>query len=145
MTLVNLSKQHPAAYKTVLTLSQETDEAVARAGLDPLLGELVKIRVSQLNGCAFCLRMHTRDAIAKGESADRLALVAAWWESQYFTEQEQAALALAEEVTRLPVPAPGEWDNGALNDEQISAISWLAIVMNAWNRVAVRSHYPVAP
>ncbi|MGB8403349.1 MAG: carboxymuconolactone decarboxylase family protein [Mycobacterium sp.] len=145
MTLVNLSKQHPAAYKTVVALSKETDEAVERAGLDPLLGELVKIRVSQLNGCAFCLRMHTRDASAKGESADRLALVAAWWESQYFTEQEQAALALAEEVTRLPIPALREWDNGSLNDEQISAISWLAIAMNAWNRIAVRSHYPVAP
>lgn len=145
MTLVNLSKQHPAAYKTVLTLSKDTDEAIERSGLDPLLGELVKIRVSQLNGCAFCLRMHTRDAIAKGESADRLAVVAAWWESQYFTEQEQAALALAEEVTRLPVPAPRVWDNGSLNDEQISAISWLAIVMSAWNRIAIRSHYPVAP
>jgi AhpD family alkylhydroperoxidase len=145
MTLVNLSKQHPAAYQTVLALSKESDEAVERAGLDPLLGELVKIRVSQLNGCAFCLRMHTRDAIAKGESADRLALVAAWWESQYFTEQEQAALALAEEVTRLPVPAPRQWDNGSLNDEQISAISWLAIVMSAWNRIAIRSHYPVTP
>ena len=145
MTLVNLSKQRPAAYKTVAALSKETDEAVERAGLAPLLGELVKIRVSQLNGCAFCLRMHTRDAIAKGESVDRLSLVVAWWESQYFTEQERAALALAEEVTRLPVPAPREWDNGSLNDEQVSAISWLAIAMNAWNRIAIRSHYPVAP
>ncbi|MGB3485657.1 MAG: carboxymuconolactone decarboxylase family protein [Mycobacterium sp.] len=145
MTLVNLSKQHPAAYKTVVALSKEADDAVERAGLDPLLGELVKIRVSQLNGCAFCLRMHTRDAIAKGESADRLALVAAWWESQYFTEQEQAALALAEDVTRLPVPEPRNWDNGSLNDEQVSALSWLAITMNAWNRIAIRSHYPVAP
>ncbi|MCG2623676.1 carboxymuconolactone decarboxylase family protein [Arthrobacter sp. I2-34] len=145
MRHVNLSKQHPTAYKSVMALSQEADEAVARAGLEPRLGELVKIRVSQLNGCAFCLRMHTRDAIAKGETSDRLAVVAAWWESQYFTEQEQSALALAEEVTRLSVPERGEWDNGSLNDEQVSAISWLAIAMNAWNRIAVRSHYPVAP
>ena len=145
MRHVNLSKQHPTAYKGVMALSKEADEAVAQAGLEPKLGELVKIRVSQLNGCAFCLRMHTRDAIAKGETTDRLAVVAAWWESQYFTEQEQAALALAEEVTRLSVPERHEWDNGSLNDEQVSAISWLAIVMNAWNRIAIRSHYPVAP
>ena len=142
---VNLSKQHPTAYKQVIALSKEADEALARAGLDPLLGELVKIRVSQINGCAFCLRMHTRDAIAKGETTDRLAVIAAWWESQYFTEQEQAALALAEDVTRLPHPDRRAWDNSSLNDEQVSAISWLAIVMNSWNRIAIRSHYPVGP
>lgn len=145
MTHVNLGKMHPGAYKQIMALSKDTDEAVARAGLDPKLGELVKIRVSQLNGCAFCLRMHTRDAIAKGEASDRLAVVAAWWESQYFNEQEQAALALAEEVTRLSVPERRAWDNGSLGDEQVSAISWLAIVMNTWNRIAIRSHYPVAP
>ncbi|MHC3002318.1 carboxymuconolactone decarboxylase family protein [Gordonia sp. GN26] len=143
--MVNLSKQHPSAYKSLIALNSEADEAVKQAGLDPLLGELVKIRVSQLNGCAFCLRMHTHDAIAKGETSDRLAVVAAWWESQYFTDQEQAALGLAEEVTRLSVPAREDWNNGSLNDEQISAVSWLTVVMNAWNRVAIRSHYPVAP
>ena len=141
---INLSKLHPTAYQGVIALSQEADAAAGRAGLDRLLVELVKIRVSQLNGCAFCLRMHTRDAIAAGETADRLAVVAAWWESQYFTEQEQAALALAEDVTRMPVPEP-ERDTRALTDEQVSAVTWLAIVMNAWNRIAVRSHYPVGP
>ncbi len=145
MTLVNLGKQHPSAYKAVMALNKEADDAVAAAGLDPKLAELVKIRVSQLNGCAFCLRMHTRDAIKKGETTDRLSVVAAWWESQYFTEQEQAALGLAEEVTRLSVPERTDWNNGSLNDEQISAVSWLAIVMGAWNRIAIRSHYPVAP
>jgi AhpD family alkylhydroperoxidase len=145
MTQVNLSKQHPTAYKQVSALSKEADDALAGAGLDPKLGELVKLRVSQINGCAFCLRMHTRDALAMGETTDRLAVVAAWWESQYFSEQEQAALALAEDVTRLPVPDRRAWDNGSLTDEQVSAISWLAIVMNTWNRIAIRSHYPVGP
>jgi AhpD family alkylhydroperoxidase len=142
---VNLSKQHPASYRSLATLDEEVGKAVVEAGLDPLLVELVKIRVSQLNGCAFCLRMHTRDALTKGETSDRLALVAAWWESQYFSTQEQAALALAEQVTSLTEPARRPWDNGSLTPEQVSAISWLAIVMNAWNRVAVTSHYPVAP
>jgi AhpD family alkylhydroperoxidase len=142
---VNLGKQHPANYRSLAALDKEVGTAIAEAGLDPLLAELVKIRISQLNGCAFCLRMHTRDALAKGETTDRLAVVAAWWESQYFTTQEQAALALAEQVTSLTEPARRPWDNGSLTPEQVSAISWLAIVMNAWNRVAVTSHYPVAP
>ena len=145
MAHVNLGKQHPAIYRSLATLDKEVGAAVADAGLDPLLAELVKIRISQLNGCAFCLRMHTRDALAKGETSDRLAVVAAWWESQYFTSQEQAALALAEEVTSLTGPARRPWDDGSLTPEQISAVSWLAIVMNAWNRVAVTSHYPVGP
>ncbi|EME20516.1 carboxymuconolactone decarboxylase family protein [Rhodococcus triatomae] len=145
MNAVNLSKQHPAVYQAMLTLSTQADAAVADAGLDPLLAELVKIRVSQINGCAFCLRMHTRDAVKKGETTDRLAVVAAWWESQYFSPQERAALALAEEVTDLPVPAGRDWDDGSLTDAQVSAISWLAVAMNAWNRVAITSHYPVAP
>ena len=145
MTSVNLGEQHPASYRTLATLDKEVCTAIARAGLDPLLAELVKIRVSQLNGCAFCLRMHTRDALAKGETSDRLAVVAAWWESQYLTAQERAALALAEQVTQLAEPPRHPWDDGSLTPEQVSAISWLAIVFNAWNRVAVTSHYPVAP
>ncbi|MGW5076193.1 carboxymuconolactone decarboxylase family protein [Rhodococcus sp. NPDC004095] len=145
MSSVNLSKQHPAAYKKLTALSEQADAAALEAGLDPLLAELVKIRVAQINGCAFCLRMHTRDAVAKGETADRLAVLAAWWESQYFTAQERAALTLAEQVTRLTVPEDRAWDDGSLTDAQASAVSWLAVVMNAWNRVAITSHYPVAP
>ncbi|WP_406529381.1 carboxymuconolactone decarboxylase family protein [Streptomyces sp. I8-5] len=145
MSTVNLGKQHPATYKNLGALDAQADTAAREAGLDPLLAELVRIRVSQLNGCAFCLRMHTRDALAKGESTDRLAVLAAWWESQYFTAQERAALALTEQVTELTVPERHTWDDGSLTDEQVSAVSWLAIVMNAWNRVAISSHYRVAP
>jgi AhpD family alkylhydroperoxidase len=145
MNTVNLGKQHPDLYKQLGALSAQADTAMLEAELDPLLAELVKIRISQLNGCAFCLRMHTRDAIAKGETTDRLAVIAAWWESQYFTAQERAALALAEHVTQLSVPPRNTGDETSLTDKQTSAISWLAVVMNAWNRVAITSHYPVAP
>ncbi len=89
--------------------------------------------------------MHTRDALEKGETTDRVAVLAAWWESQYFSPQERAALALAEQVTRLSVPDARAWDDGSLTDEQVSAISWLAIVMNAWNRVAITSTIPSRP
>lgn len=145
MADVNLGKQHPDAYKAVLALDGAAKQAAADAGLEPLLVELVKIRVSQINGCAFCLRMHVRDAVKLGETSDRLAVLAAWWESRYFSDVERAALALAEAVTRMPVPERREWDDGSLTDAQVSAISWLAIAMNAWNRIAVRSHYPVSP
>ena len=142
--MAQLGKEHPDVYKAMVAIDGQAETAFEAAGLDPLLGELVKVRVSQLNGCAFCLRMHTRDAIERGETTDRLAVVAAWWESQYFTPQEQAALALAEDVTRLPVPARDR-DLSALSDEQVSAVTWLVVVMNAWNRIAIASHYPVAP
>ena len=145
MTSVNLGKQHPSVYQSLTKLDAEVKAALEAAGVDPLLVELVKIRVSQLTGCAFCLRLHTRDALANGESADRLAVVAAWWESQYFSDHERAALGLAEQVTALAVPERRTWDDGSLTDVQVSAISWLATVMNAWNRVAITSRYPVAP
>ncbi len=141
----NLSKRQPESYRCLTQLDASVAEAAKRAGLDPLLIELVKIRVSQLNGCAYCLRMHTRDAIRLGETAERLAVLAAWWESQYFTEQERAALALAEELTEMPVPEPRHWDDGSLTEDQAAAVAWQTVVMNSWNRLAVFSHYPVAP
>ena len=145
MTTMNLGKLQPAVYRQLMTLDEEVAAALEKAAVPPLLVELVKVRVSQLNGCAFCLRLHSRTAVEKGETADRLAVLAAWWESQYFTDQERAALALAEQVTSLAVPERRSWDDGSLTEEQASAVAWLATVMGAWNRVAITSHYPVAP
>ena len=142
---VNLTKLFPAAYEAQLAAEKAAQEAAVVAGLDPLVVHLVKIRASQINGCAFCLRMHTREALEHGETTDRLALVAAWWESQYFTPVEQAALAVAEQVTHLDDRVAHPADTSVLTDEQRSAVSWLAVAINAWNRIAVTSHYPVAP
>lgn len=145
----NVTKLVPGLYDAQLAADKAAEEAAVNAGLDPLLVELVKLRASQLNGCAFCLRMHARDAIEKGESADRLALVAAWWESQYFTPQEQAALTLAEQVTRIgelhTAPAPAIDVDAVLDEKQVAAVVGIAIVINTWNRIAIASHYPVAP
>lgn len=145
----NVTKLVPGLYDAQLAADKAAEEAAVDAGLDPLLVELVKLRASQLNGCAFCLRMHARDAIEKGESADRLALVAAWWESQYFTPQEQAALTLAEQVTRIgelhTAPAPAIDVDAVLDEKQVAAVVGIAIVINTWNRIAIASHYPVAP
>ena len=142
---MDIGKIHPGVYRQMMKLDADVTAALEAAGVPPVLVELVKIRVSQMNGCAFCLRLHTRSAIARGETADRLAVVAAWWESQYFTGPEQAALALAEQVTTLQVPERRTWDDGSLTQEQASALTWLATAMNAWNRIAISSHYPVAP
>ena len=144
---VNLSKQLPASYKALVELDKVVEAAAEEAGLDALLINLVKIRTSQINGCAFCLRMHTRDALEHGETTDRLAVVAAWGESQYFTAEEEAALALAEGIARMEA-APLTDQRYAeiaevLDERRIAAISWVAITINAWNRVAVNSHYPV--
>lgn len=146
---VNISKLFPAPYDAFRAFDEQTRQAAEAAGLPTAVAALVKIRVSALNGCAFCLRTHTRDAVAEGETADRLAVLPAWWESQYFTEQERAALWLAERVTMIgdehtsPAPTPDGLD--ALSEQQKAAVIWLTIATNGWNRIAVASHYPVAP
>jgi len=145
---VNIGKQHPAPYKTLIALSEEVGQSLAAAGIDPLLVELLRIRSSQLNGCAFCLRMHTRDALKKGENPDRIAVLPAWEETGYFSETERAALRLTEAITRISDGhvADEDYDAAAavLTPDQVSAVAWLATVMNAFNRVAVTSRYRVA-
>ncbi|MEU1532324.1 carboxymuconolactone decarboxylase family protein [Streptomyces fagopyri] len=108
--------------------------------------ELVSLRASQINGCGWCVDMHTKEAAAAGESAVRLHLVAAWRESTVFTEAEQAALALAEEGTRLGDAHHGVSDETwALvrehyDDDQIAALVSLVALINAANRLAVIVH-----
>ncbi|MEV6620320.1 carboxymuconolactone decarboxylase family protein [Amycolatopsis sp. NPDC051106] len=145
---VSIDKQHPAAYKALIGLSMEAEKAAAAAGLDPLLVELVRIRASQLNGCAFCLRMHTGDALKKGENPDRIAVLPAWEETGYFSDTDRAALRLTEAITRVADGHVGDEDYAAaasvLTAEQISAVAWLTTVINAFNRVAITSRYHVA-
>lgn len=146
---VNIGKTYPAPYQAMLAFAGTAAEAGTDAGLSPLLVELVKVRASQLNGCAFCLRMHAADAVKHGETADRLAVLAGWWESQYFTPEEQAALVIAERVTMIGdhghLPDRGIAPEDVLDEKQIAAVTWLAVVINSWNRIAITSHYPVAP
>ncbi|MDQ0708602.1 AhpD family alkylhydroperoxidase [Arthrobacter woluwensis] len=146
---VNISKAHSDTFKALGKLSKAATEAAAAADISPLLCELLKIRASQINGCAYCLRLHTKDAVKLGETQDRLAVLPAWRESEYFTAVERAALALTEAITlvsdhQVPdevyVPV-----SQVLTEDQISAVSWLAITINAYNRVAITSHYTVKP
>lgn len=147
MTHVNIGKVYAAPYQAMLEFAGKAAEAGADAGLSPLLVELVKVRASQLNGCPFCLRMHCADAVKAGETADRLAVLAGWWESQYFSPEEQAALQIAENVTLIGdhgrLQTRGVEIDGVLTEKQIAAVTWLAVVINSWNRIAISSHYPV--
>lgn len=108
--------------------------------------ELVSLRVSQINGCGWCIDIHTKEAVAAGETALRLNLVAAWRESTVYTEAEQAALALAEEGTRLADAYQGVSDDTwaqvrkHYDDDQIAALVCLVSMINAANRLAVILH-----
>ncbi|MEU7550993.1 carboxymuconolactone decarboxylase family protein [Streptomyces sp. NPDC044571] len=110
--------------------------------------ELVKIRASQINGCGFCLDMHTKDAAAAGETSVRLHLVAAWREATVFTDAERAALELAEQGTRLGDAAGGvtdeAWANAAkyYDEEQLAALVSLIALINAFNRMNVIIQQP---
>jgi len=119
---------------------------IAQSPLPQSTQELVSLRASQINGCGWCIDMHTKEAAAAGETAVRLNLVAAWRESAVFTEAEQAALALAEEGTRLADACPGVSDETwaqvrkHYDDDQIAALVCLVAMINAANRLAVIVH-----
>ncbi|CDR14480.1 carboxymuconolactone decarboxylase family protein [Streptomyces iranensis] len=137
----------PTAGK-VLKSVMATGKAVRDSSLPPAAQELVALRVSQINGCAGCLDMHTKEAAAAGETAVRLNLVAAWREATVFTDAERAALELAEEGTRVADAAGGVsdevWANAAkhYDEEQLTALVILVSFMNMVNRLNVITRQP---
>ncbi len=139
----------PTAFKGLMTQAMAVKEAAEAAGLAPNLLDLVHMRASQINGCAHCLRMHTNEAIGHGESTDRLALVSVWRDTAYFSPEEQAALAITEDVTLIADPLTrGKTTRDAytpLTDEQIAIVQWAAMTINSFNRLAISSDPVVAP
>ncbi|MDP2014686.1 MAG: carboxymuconolactone decarboxylase family protein [Actinomycetota bacterium] len=134
-------------YEALLHLAKAADINAASA-LSPLTVELIKLRVSQINGCAYCLRLHTRDALALGESADRIAVLSAWRETSYFTDFEQAALRVAEGVARVGHPSMAHSaaeDTSPLSREEVRAAKWVAIAIDALNRLSVTSGSVISP
>ncbi|WP_448316857.1 carboxymuconolactone decarboxylase family protein [Streptomyces sp. CO7] len=123
-------------------------KVVTDSSVPVLTQELVKIRASQINGCGFCADMHTKEAVAAGESHSRLHLVATWREATVFTEAERAALALAEEGTRVADAAGGVpdevWADAAkhFDEEQLAALVSLIALINAYNRLNVMVRMP---
>jgi AhpD family alkylhydroperoxidase len=135
----------PTMMKAVVAL----DSVVQSGGLEQSLVELVKTRASQINGCAYCLHMHTRDARAGGESEARLYLLDAWRESSLYTDRERAALAWTEAVTMVAqthVPDSAYEDICEyFGDEELVNLTLLVTMINVWNRIAIsfRSVHPV--
>ncbi|UZX01193.1 carboxymuconolactone decarboxylase family protein [Arthrobacter sp. CDRTa11] len=142
-----LDKQHPAIWRALNGLGLKVREAAAETGIDNTIIDLLYVRISQLNGCAYCLDMHVREAVDNGETPQRLAVLPAWRETALFTDRERASLALAECITELPDYRSREHEEGYarehLSAEEFSVVSWLAITMNAFNRVSITSHHPV--
>ncbi|MGC4975944.1 carboxymuconolactone decarboxylase family protein [Streptomyces sp. DT199] len=138
---VALKKITPDVSAAMGSLHAAAVSAAQDAKLEPELLELVRIRASQINGCAFCLDLHTRDARGQGETEQRLHTLAAWRETPFFTEQERAALALTEAVTlvhdgRVPDAVYAEAAE-VFDENQIAALIWAATVINAYNRIAI--------
>lgn len=123
--------------------------AAAAAGLEPVLVELVRNRVSQINGCAFCLDMHTKALRKLGETEQRIYLLSAWRETPLYTERERAALAWAEAVTRLAGGnvADDVYDQvrAQFSDHELAHLTFVTTTINAWNRLAIAFRSPVTP
>jgi AhpD family alkylhydroperoxidase len=133
---------HAAGFIRALgQLDRAATKELDRVDFDPRLRELVRIRASQLNGCAYCIDMHTKDARAIGESEQRIYALPAWRETPYFSARERAALVFAESVTLMTedhVP-PEAYEAAAaeLSEQEIAALVSLIVAINAWNAIGV--------
>lgn len=131
----------PLFSRALAQLDAATTKELDAAAIDPLMREMIRLRASQLNGCAYCVSEHSKDALSAGEQMARVAAVSVWRESPFFTRQERAALALTESVTLAAgshVP-DADWRDVAaeFNPAELGAIVALIVTINAWNAVGV--------
>ncbi|NLN31637.1 MAG: carboxymuconolactone decarboxylase family protein [Bacteroidales bacterium] len=139
---LDYTKTAPGALKGML----ELEKYVHGSGLERSLYELVKIRASQINGCAYCLDMHTKDARKAGESEQRIYALSAWRETPFYTERERAALDWTEALTLISEDEVSDSLYKAtlehLNEEEIVALTMAIIAINGWNRLAISFRTP---
>ena len=138
---IDIQKDAPELYRAYLKL----DGAVAGSVLPDALQELVRIRASMINGCAYCVDMHTRDAQKGGEELPRLFAVSAWREAPLFDDRERAAFALPDAVTSISNPAAGldeayEAAAEQFDNAELAALLYTIVTINGWNRLAVTAH-----
>lgn len=141
---ININTTEPHAYKAMLGL----EAYLANTEISKTIKELVKVRASQINNCAYCLAMHTKDAIKYGESAERLFIVSAWHEAEsHFTEEERVALKMTEEITQVSQHGlSDETYQKALqvfSEKQIAEIIMAIVTINAWNRIAISTQLQI--
>lgn len=143
-TRISIPKVAPAGYQAVAALERHL-----RGVVDATLLHLLQMRASVVNGCTYCVDMHSREALAEGEDARRLFAVAAWHESPFFDERERAALALTDAVTDLGrYGVPDEvWDAAAkhFSEEELANLVLLVGTINLWNRIAITSRTQPPP
>jgi AhpD family alkylhydroperoxidase len=137
-------QQHaPDLYRSLLNL----DKNNSRSGLDPKIAELVRIRVSQLNNCAYCIDMHSKDALAADEPIERVLGVTAWRETAFYSPAEQAALAFAEALTLPPdharIEAARDAVRNELGEEGVAQVVFTIATTKAWNALGVGLQYEV--
>ena len=140
---VNIEQAQPEAYKAIYGLAV----VLSKSALSPIQKQLIKVRASQINSCSYCINMHTKEALKVGETPQRLFLLSAWKETDIFTEEEKALLALVESVTLIHqngVPDPAFKNAEKFFSQQaIGDIIMATIMINTWNRIAVSTHLPI--
>ena len=141
---VNINETEPQAFQAMFGL----EGYLAKIEVPKTLKELIKIRSSQLNNCAYCIDMHTKDAIKNGESAQRILLISAWREAKkFFTNEEQIVLEMAEEITLIHHNGLSEetYRKAAevFSEKQIAQIIMIAATINTWNRIAISTHLQI--
>lgn len=136
----NMATTDAAAYKAMLGL----ESYLSTTFLNNTQKELIKIRASQINGCAFCIDMHTKDALKYGETAQRIFLLNAWWETSLYTNEEIVLLQMTEEITKISEKGLTEETYRRAQDffdiKQIAEIIMAITIINAWNRIAISTH-----
>ena len=144
---VHLSKTEPEAYKALDAFSRTVGRICAENGIDERLKELVMIHCSQLNGCAYCARIHVDRALAAGVDIDTLTQIPTWRESGVFSDRERAALELAEAFTFIAEEGVSDevYDavGGVFTEKEYAALSWACVSINAFNRIVIAGRYPV--
>ena len=141
---ININKVAPQAYKAMMGLEMY----LANVEISKSLKELIKIRASQINNCAYCIDMHTKDALKHGETNQRIFILSAWKEAKsFFTEEEQAVLVMTEEITMISQNGLSDeaYANASkfFSESQIAEIIMAIVTINAWNRIAVSTHLQV--
>lgn len=146
---VHLAKSAPEAYRALEAFAKAVGHVATEGGIDDRLKELVQVHASQLNGCAFCVRVHVDRGLAAGLDVDVIAQLATWRESGVFSERERAGLELTEAITFIDEGGvPDEvYDRvgGILTEAEYVALSWIIVSINSFNRVAIAGRYPVPP
>ncbi|PIF29835.1 AhpD family alkylhydroperoxidase [Flavobacterium sp. 9] len=138
-TRIHIDKVEPAGYSAILGL----EKFIESTSLTRTHKELIKIRASQINGCAFCINMHTKDARKAGETEQRIYALNAWRETPYFTDEERAILALTEEITLISNHVKDETYEAAakvLDEKYLAQVILAIITINAWNRIGIATN-----